>query len=445
MSNYVCSMRRSFVSAVLLMVTGAGRLQAEEAVDIQQLKLEVEDVQHRLQHLDDHAHQELPLQASVDFLMSAGGSSAGHHDLELLQGGGHDPKERGFNLQQVEVALAGGGPSRVQGQLQVVLTDDDIELEEAYLHSAALPHDWSMQGGYYLTDFGLVNPSHPHVWSWIDQPVIASRLLGPDGLRGVGVALGKELQAPWLSTWILGIQQADNDSMTSFLGEGHDHGEDEHSGEEHEAEAGASTLAGWPRSEREIEGWDDYLYSLRWEHRLAATEEYPVCLGFSALYGPNATGEDAHTFLYGADLIVTRRPEQGPATVVWQTEFMRREFAAASTRLLTEGREDALAAEDLADWGLYSQLIWTLGAKWETGIRLDYARGNGEGVLERDHDALRSDRLRVSPLLAYRPWKDTRLRLQYNFDRADFLEDDQAHTIWLGLEMLFATGSAHHH
>jgi hypothetical protein len=52
--------------------------------------------------------------------------------------------------------------------------------------------------------------------------------------------------------------------------------------------------------------------------------------------------------------------------------------------------------------------------------------------------------VRVSPLLIYQPSEFSRIRLQYNLDRADFLEDgDHAHGVWLGFEWLFGSHPAH--
>ena len=65
-----------------------------------------------------------------------------------------------------------------------------------------------------------------------------------------------------------------------------------------------------------------------------------------------------------------------------------------------------------------------------------------QGVEERDHDPARSDRTRISPMVAFRPSEYSRVRLQYNLDDADFLED-KVHTVWAGLEFLFGKHPSH--
>ncbi len=62
----------------------------------------------------------------------------------------------------------------------------------------------------------------------------------------------------------------------------------------------------------------------------------------------------------------------------------------------------------------------------------------------RDSDPFRDDRHRISPLLAWQVSDYSRLRLQYNYDHADHLADDD-HTIWLGCEIMIGSYSAHGH
>ena len=44
--------------------------------------------------------------------------------------------------------------------------------------------------------FGRINAMHPHVWDFADAPLVNGRLLGPDGLRGVGAQISWILPLP---------------------------------------------------------------------------------------------------------------------------------------------------------------------------------------------------------------------------------------------------------
>ena len=472
--------RRALALAAGVVWSVAPCARAQESADVKALQTQVSDLQQRLAGLEAAAPKAPGalrlIDSSVDVLLAAGGSSEDNAGIEQLQGGGHDPKRRGFTLQQAELSFAGVVDPYLTGEAHIVLLEDDIELEEAFVTSTALPGGLQVKAGYYLTEFGRINATHPHTWAWLDQPVIASRLLGEDGLRAAGARVGWLLPTPWYSQLLLGVQNADNGTAISFLGEGHHHGEEEgeeaehaeeeaeHADDEHAEEEHAEgehegdeeehvhdlgveeTIGGQPAPGRDINGLDDYLYSARWENSGDLSEETTALLGVSALYGPNATGEDGETFIYGADLTLKWRAagnQRGYPFVTWQTEIMKRDFDADAVSIPHEDEVHAFAAASLEDWGLYSQLLWGFAPGWEAGLRVEYATGSDDGLEARDEDAARSDRVRISPLVAWRPSEFSRLRLQYNYDDADFLADGEAHTVWAGVEFLYGMHPAH--
>ncbi len=171
---------------------------------------------------------------SLDVMTTAGTSTERDESIEVLQGDGHDPKRRGFTLNQVELGFQGAVDPYLTGQAYIVFTEEGAELEEAYFKTSSLPYDLQLKGGYFLTEFGIINQTHPHAWEWIDQPIINSRLLGGDGTRGPGARLSWLTPLPWFSEVLLGMQNADSESMVSFLGTGHEHGH-EHEGEDEHA------------------------------------------------------------------------------------------------------------------------------------------------------------------------------------------------------------------
>jgi hypothetical protein len=431
-------------------------------VHSEDLQAEVNALQLKLNDLEAKLAQQAPradgqqgprlrlIDASMDLLVAAGTSSEDNDVIEELQGGGHDPKRRGFTLQQAELSLAGAVDPYFSGEAHIIFLEEDIELEEVFATSQSLPAGLQLEAGYFLTEFGRLNPSHPHSWRWIDQPVINGRLLGEDGTRGTGIRVGWLAPTPWFSQVHLGAQNADNASMISFLGEGHVHGEDEgHAEEEEEGsdeeahlEGFEETVGGRPVADEES---DDLLYLARWENSFDASDEVTALVGVSGLFGPNLTGGD--TLVYGADFTMKWRPvsnQRGWPFVTWETEIMKRDFDAESfDAVADDGDPIALDSVTIEDWGLYSQLAWGFSPGWETGLRVDYATGNDDGLEERDSDPSRCDRVRVSPMLAYRPTEYSRIRLQYNYDDADFLEDGEAHSVWAGLEILYGAHPAH--
>jgi hypothetical protein len=403
------------------------------------------------------------LEASVDVLVAAGASSADGPVLETLQGGGHDPQRDGFTLQQAELSLSGAVDPIFKGQAHVLFVEDGVELEEAYLTTREGLGGWDFKAGYFHTEFGRFNTSHLHTWSWVDQPLVNTRLLGGEGLRAAGARVGRLLPLPWYSEIIVGVQNAGGEFAASFLGGeiAHDHGgeghahEEEHEeehhdeegehGHEHEHAEGAGGIGGRAILDRAVDGPGDLLYSLRWTHGGDLTPETTAQLGFSGLVGPNASGESTDTWIAGTDLTLMWTPAQNPCGfpfVRWDTEFAYRHYEAGAFTMEEDGVAEEIAGDTLKDYGLVTQLQVGFTPGWVAGLRGEWASGSGESVGGRDHDPYRADRIRLSPLLSYQPSEFSRVRLQYNYDDADHL-DESAHTVWISLEALWGTHPAH--
>ena len=81
----------------------------------------------------------------------------------------------------------------------------------------SLPDGLQLKAGQFLTEFGRINPTHPHAWAWLDQPIINTRVFGPDGMRAPGVRLSWLLPVEWFSQVYLTVQNANGETMASFL------------------------------------------------------------------------------------------------------------------------------------------------------------------------------------------------------------------------------------
>jgi hypothetical protein len=157
---------------------------------------------------------------SLDVLTAAGTSTATDSEIRDLQGGAHDPDRRGFTLQQAELSFMGAVDPYLSGETHIIFTTGGVELEEAFLTTQSLPYGLQLEAGHFFTEYGLINPAHPHSWDWIDQPVINSRLFGGDGLRAPGARLGWLTPLPWFSELHVGVQNANEGETTvSFIGE----------------------------------------------------------------------------------------------------------------------------------------------------------------------------------------------------------------------------------
>lgn len=72
-------------------------------------------------------------------------------------------------------------------------------------------------------------------------------------------------------------------------------------------------MGGRPKIDHDTDGLEDFIYLARWENSFDASDEITTLFGLSGLYGPNATGDDGETFVYGADLTMKWKPAEQPA------------------------------------------------------------------------------------------------------------------------------------
>jgi hypothetical protein len=177
-------------------------------------------------------------------------------------------------------------------------------------------------------------------------------------------------------------------------------------------------------------------------------DEVELVPGVSALFGPNASAAEARTEIYGADLYLKWKPldnDHGWPYVGWQTEGIYRRYEAGA---VMDGKELA-PRTTLGDWGMYSQLSYGFARPWVLAARFDYARGEHEAFVVGDEtyssasDPARDKRQRYSGALSYYPSEFSKIRLQYDFDRAQFLAKHRAHSVYLQAEILFGAHGAH--
>ena len=369
---------------------------------------------------------------SFDTLVAAGASTA--NDIDKLELGGHDPKQRGFTVQNLEMVFDGKVDPYFRGQANVVLQidphgDTTIEAEEAYLETMSLPWNLQVKAGQFFSEFGRLNPSHPHTWDFVDQPLVNGRFLGEDGLRSAGARISWLTPTPFYSELYMTIANSQGGTAFSFR--------NDHEGQ---------PFFGRPNSEGRVTALGDMLFVPRYVASFNLSDSQTLVAGASGAFGPN--GSEGDTQIYGVDLFYKwKSPQQhaGFPFVTWQTEGMARRFHAGAFGGTTNAifAIPALPGETLIDYGFYSQLGYGFRKGWVAALRGDYVlpekRGQYEAIVGPDPD--RASRWRISPNLTYYPSEFSKIRLQYNFDHRNGIGDD--HSVWMQFEILLGTHAAH--
>jgi hypothetical protein len=361
------------------------------------------------------------LNVSFDALLDAGWSTTS--DVTAIERGDHDPNQRGFTLPNEEMVFDGAVDPYFKGVVNIVFKLDednetDVELEEAYLSTTYLPWTLQAKAGQFFSEFGRINPQHPHAWDFVDQPIVIGRMFGPEGLRNPGARLSWLAPTPFYSEIFVSVQNSNGSTAFSFDSE--------------------EDLFGRPPVNRSVHDLGDLLYVPRYAVSFDLTDSQTLVAGVSGAFGPNSSGKSTDTQIYGGDLYWKWKPawqSNGFPFVSWQTEALGRRYEAGPAML-----EDmsTLPRENLYDWGLYSQALYGFTQRWVAGLRAGWASGDS-GAFNPDEN--RADRFRLSPDLTFYPTEFSKLRLQYNYDHGQLHGDDSS--VWIQTEFLLGSHAAH--
>ena len=370
---------------------------------------------------------------SFDVLMDVGGSTMADPS-QFLELGDHDPGNNGFSLRNAEIAIDGAVDPYFKGYGNIAYKLDQndetgVELEEAYLVTTSLPADLQVKAGQFFAAFGRQNSQHPHSWAFVDQPIILNRTLGPDGLRNVGAQLSWLVPTPFYTEAFLGVFNGQGGTAFSFRNEGED-------------VDGVLRVHGRETIDRTLRGPGDMLFVPRITSSFELTDEQTLVVGASAAFGPNDTGADKRTEIYGVDLYWKWKPANAHAGwpfVSWQTEANYQNFQAAANLTNAPAGFASLPAETLDDWGVYSQVLWGFKERWVAGLRGEYANGNA-GAYNPD-DIYRNERTRISPALTFFTSEFSKVRLQGNYDHGKLFGDQ--YSIWLQVEFMLGAHGSH--
>jgi hypothetical protein len=327
-----------------------------------------------------------------------------------LQTGGHDPSASGFNLQQLEMSLGKSVDPYLRFDANIVFAQTGVEIEEAYATTLAMP--WGLQArvGQMLTRFGRLNATHPHGWAFVDQPFYLGEVFGAEGNRGLGAELSWLTPLPWYVELVVSGTDASGEGTARSFG-------------------GAGDVV--------VEGPHDLQNTLAVKQFFDLSDDWSLAWGLSAANGPNPTGRDTRTDVYGSDVFLKWRP------------ISSAQASAMELHLQAEGlaRRRQVPGDVLTDWGGYAYVFWKVAQRWGTAFRFEHGSATYDGDLEGTDDPLGEpgvgSRQRWSANVTFWPTEFSRLRLQGS--RAT-IHPDAHDPVWAGflaLEVVVGSHGAH--
>jgi hypothetical protein len=322
-----------------------------------------------------------------------------------LEGRGLEQR-KGFNLRAAELFLFAPVDPYFNLYANLPVTEDGIELEEAYAVTTALPAGLQIKGGKFKSNFSRLDAQHPHAWDFFDIALPYRAFLGDEGLGGE-----KGVQLTWLPAWPIYTQlgaevlQGENDLLF-----------------------GADAASG------------PHAFSMFVKSSIDTTDNSTLYFGPSVLFGKTRNSniaEDAEfagdSALYGLEAVWKwkPRPRQG---LTLQGEYLYLDQDGN----LTDSATNMVDALQRRQDGCYVQGIYQLN-RWRFGVRY--------GALDLVADTFKQAGIdrhpgatpwRATTAVEFNPTEFTRIRLQYNHDESvsDAPANDEAI-----LQFLFGIGA----
>lgn len=368
----------------------------------------------------------------------------GHTDeLELpgfVHGGGHDHDghshtslagEDGFNFNYAELYIGASVDNYFDLDAIFHITEDDIEVEEAFVTTRALPYHLQLKLGKFKSDFGYLNNKHHHNYNFYEMPLVYSAILGDHGLTEQGFQL--QYVVPSEQYVMIGIEALKGENEYSYGNEGftvggedHDHDEEEH--DEHEEE----------HDDHDEEGHmttiDDTDFPSLWIAYAKTSFDIgggTVLAGVSMAQGDSRLNhledDNPHAYegdntLYGADLVYKYYFAADNA-ITWQSEYIYREMDGTKYAENAEGEWQGVSMKK-EQAGYYTQLVYQYDKNYRMGAR--YSALNKNDITVNGNAIAKPDDMYVaSAMLEYNPSEFSRIRLQYNHNSSLYDEDGE--------------------
>jgi hypothetical protein len=329
-----------------------------------------------------------------------------------LQTGGHDPSQNGFNLQQLEMSLGKSVDPYMRFDANLVFSPFGVEIEEAYVTTLSLP--WGLQArvGQFLTRFGRLNPTHPHAWHFVDQPFMLGEVFGGEGNRGLGAELSWLTPLPWYVEVVASGTEASGEATARSFGGGED---------------------------VVVESPIDLQSTLAVKQFFDLSDDWSLLWGLSAANGPNPTGRDTRSDVWGSDLFLKWRPISSATASPYELHLQAEALV----------RRRQVPADVLTDWGGYAFVFLKFAQRWGSAVRFEHGSATYDADGEPTDDPLGTpgvgSRQRWSANVTYWPTEFSRLRLQGS--RATLWENGAAaEPVWaafLALEVVVGSHGSH--
>jgi len=368
----------------------------------------------------------------------------------------HDP-QKDYQLHPIELHIDAELGESFSGLFYGVALQNDEDEWETGIEELAISYDLSdsltISGGQFLNQFGFQNQNHIHMWDFVNQNLQNSRLLSEGELITRGIEFDYKPKKRLSFNFATGkarLHEHDHGhhDHDDHEGEHHDDHEgedhDDHEGEDHDDHEGEDhdDHEGEDHDDHEGEDHDDHD-----EHHIEADginisdwiasadvryyldDDQTLMVSGSLAVGENEFG--TKTWAYGAGI-----------QKLWggHDHGNGLEFCEGATKLKAEaiGRSAEVKHEDgdsddVSDWGFVAAIYYGLDEMTTISARQEYISDLAELELEERH--------RTSFALSRNLSDNILGRIQYDYNRADSIQDE--HALWIQVQIGIGGSGSH--
>ncbi len=375
--------------------------QAADQGDIDSLRQEIDALKKQVSATQANSTNQASLNPAISLILMGTASSFDNNPDEhaipgVTMAEETDPGVEGFSLAESELILSGNIDDWFFGRFTAALTpENELEIEEAFVQSLALPAGLGLQFGRFYSDIGYLNNKHAHTWDFVDQPLVYRAYLAnqynDDGI-----------QLRWLAPTNL------------FL------------------EFGAEAFSGdsFPASRSTDASIGSYSLFMKLGDDVGISHSWLAGLSYLATQAENRVTEDGDVMFAGDDnlIIADLVWKWAPAGNDTQTSLV---FQAEYFSGMEQGDYNITGIGsnpvDRQRNGWYAQLVYKFQPRWRAGLRYDRLSiedpgsvFNGTSLDTQNHTPQR-----FSAMLDYSHSEYSRVRLQYNRDDSRPVSDNQ--------------------
>jgi len=314
-------------------------------------------------------------------------------------------QRKGFNLRAAELFIFAPVDSYFNLYAAIPITEEEVELEEAYAVTTSLPFGLQVKGGKFKSNFSRLDAQHPHAWDFADIALPYKAFLGEEALGGE-----KGVQVTWLPPLpfytLLGgeILQGENGNLF-----------------------GADARSG------------PHAYTLFAKTSFDTGDNSSLLFGPYVLFGkahqPSEEGFDfrGNSSLWGVEAVW--KWKEGKQGVTLQGEYLH---LSQSGNEISDPETGDTISRRLRQDGAYIQALYRYD-RWRVGARYDRLDLFSDSLkVGGEEQALGKTPWRTTASLEFNPSEFSRIRLQYTHDRSS--RESRKNNEWW-LQFIFGIGA----